>query len=61
LLNDTETFQHGTLRIDLAALGFAGPVTAYELISGKPFQAAGDSEIELNPQEAKVIELQSAR
>ena len=60
MLNDSDSSQHGELRIDSALLP-NGLTAARESISGKSLDAAALSDVTLAAQETRVIELPSSR
>lgn len=61
VLNDATAAQKGRLRIDFRALGLTGSPTARESISGKTLKMSTELDLDLGPQEAKVIELSRQR
>jgi len=61
LLNDTDAKQQGILRVNAAGLGLQGPISGRELISGMPLNGTASWQIELQPQEVKLLELKPNR
>ena len=57
LLNDTDSKQSGTLRIDAAALGLKRATRGRELISGSQINESLSWQFEFLPQEAKVVQV----
>jgi len=60
LFNDRDTRQRGTLRIDSSSAGLIDPVTALEMISNGPIENIGSWNVQLEPQESKVVEVRRA-
>jgi hypothetical protein len=60
LFNDRDTRQRGTLRIDSSSAGLIDPVTAREMISNGPIENIGSWNVQLEPQESKVVEVRRA-